>query len=59
MERNKGQVLTEAQFMQISKRLFVTMDAEHKLALEKEEVIEYITFMKENMYHAEFKADQQ
>ena len=58
MERNKGQVLTEAQFMQISKRLFVTMDAEHKLALAKDEVIEFIEFMKDNMYHAEFKPEQ-
>ena len=45
--------------MQISKRLFVTMDAEHKLALDRDEVIEYIEFMKENMYHAEYKADQE
>ena len=58
MERNKGQVLTEAQFMQISKRLFVTMDAEHKLALAKDEVIEFIEFMKDNMYHGEFKAEE-
>ena len=58
MERNKGKVLTEAQFMQISKRLFVTMDAEHKLALAKDEVIEFIEFMKDNMYHAEFKPEQ-
>ena len=58
MERNKGQVLTEAQFMQISKRLFVTMDGDHKLALGKDEVIEFIEFMKENMYHAEFKQEQ-
>ena len=58
MERNKGQVLTEAQFMQISKRLFVTMDAEHKLALAKDEVLEFIEFMKDNMYHAEFKPEQ-
>ena len=58
MERNKGQVLTEAQFMQISKRLFVTMDADHKLALAKDEVIEFIEFMKDNMYHAEFKPEQ-
>ena len=58
MERNKGQVLTEAQFMQISKRLFVTMDSEHKLALAKDEVLEFIEFMKDNMYHAEFKPEQ-
>ena len=59
MERNKGQVLTEGQLSQIAKRLFVTMDAANKLALNKEETIEFIHFMKENMYHSEFKPDEE
>ena len=57
MEKNKGQVVTEAQLLQIAKRLFVTMDAANKLALDKQECIEFIQFMKDNMYHKEYKPD--
>ena len=54
MEKNKGQVITESQLSQIARRLFVTMDADNKLALTKEETIEFICFMKEHLYHEEF-----
>ena len=54
MEKNKGQVITEAQLSQIARRLFVTLDADGKLALCQEEIIEFICFMKEHLYHEEF-----
>lgn len=57
MERNKGQVVTESQLSQIARRLFVTMDADNKLALTKDETIEFVHFMKEQLYHGEFKPD--
>ena len=54
MEKNKGQVLTEAQLSQIARRLFVTLDADNKLALTQEETIEFICFLKEHLYHEDF-----
>ena len=58
MESNKGQVVTEAQLSQIARRLFVTMDADSKLALSKEECIEFICFIKEHLYHDEYIYDK-
>ena len=58
MEKNKGQVVTEQQLGQIARRLFVSLDADNKLALTKDEAIEFICFMKENLYHSDFDPEK-
>ena len=35
------------------------MDADNKLALTKEETIEFISFMKEHLYHEEFRPERE
>ena len=53
--KNQGQVLTNGQVSQVAKRLFRAIDQEERKNLNKEQAVEFISFMKEHMFHSSYK----
>lgn len=58
VDRNKGQVITDAQANSIGRRLFKAIDQFERKTLNREEAAEFMSFLMDNLFHGSYREDR-